>query len=244
MSDQATTAVTTATTTTASTSATAALTGDTSANTATQTSATQTGDQAQQTQQATQQPAGLSLPGKDATPEQWSEFYGKLGRPEKSSDYGLKVRDGEDPAFVGQVGEVMHKYGLTKEQAVGLQADLMAKADERLAAHEQARVAALDAKNTAEQAELKSELGERFDGQIELAKRAVRQFAGNEEAADIITAIEDKIGYKATMKFFMGIGAGLGEHDANGQATTKPDAVEKKPTANILYSAHYEQKKA
>lgn len=189
-------------------------------------------------------PVGLSLPGKDATPEQWNEFYGKLGRPEKSSDYGLKVRDGEDPAFVGQVGEVMHKYGLTKEQAVGLQADLMAKADERLAAHEQTRIAALDAKNTAEQAELKSELGERFDGQIELAKRAVRQFAGNEEAADIITAIEDKIGYKATMKFFMGIGAGLGEHDANGQATTKPDAVEKKPTANILYSAHYEQKKA
>lgn len=176
---------------------------------------------------------GLALPGKDATPEQWSEFYGKLGRPEKAEEYGLQVRDGEDPAFVGEVASVMHKYGLTKEQAVGLQKDLMSKADERLGAVEQAKVAALDAKNQAEQTELKTELGERYDAQMELGKRAVRQFAG-EQGADIISAMEEKIGYKATLKFFMGIGAGLGEHDANGKPSAKPDG-ERVPTSQLLY---------
>lgn len=179
---------------------------------------------------------GLSLPGKDATPEQWSEFYGKIGRPEKAEEYGLAVREGEDPAFVGEVASVMHKYGLTKEQAVGLQKDLMDKADTHLAAVEQQKQAALDAKNQAEQTELKTELGERYDAQMELGKRAVRQFAGD-QAADIISAMEEKIGYKATLKFFMGIGAGLGEHDANGKAATKAEG-ERTPTASVLYGGN------
>jgi hypothetical protein len=179
---------------------------------------------------------GLSLPGKDATPEQWSEFYGKIGRPEKAEEYGLAVREGEDPAFVGEVASVMHKYGLTKEQAVGLQKDLMTKADERLTAAEQAKTAALDAKNQAEQTELKTELGERYDAQMELGKRAVRQFAG-EQAADIIGAMEEKIGYKATLKFFMGLGAGLGEHDANGRAEARPEG-ERPSTASVLYGSN------
>lgn len=177
---------------------------------------------------------GLTLPGKDATPEAWSEFYGKLGRPEKSSEYELTVREGEDAEFVGQVADVMHKYGLTKSQAQGLQKDLESQALERIGKAEEARIAALDAKNKAEQAELKNELGEKFDGQMELAKRAVRQFAGAEQAGDIITAIEDKIGYKATMQFFMSIGHGLGEHDAGGQAQAGAQA-ERIPTEQLLY---------
>jgi len=234
MSDVATTTADTTTTTTTttapvSTSATAALTGATTATTAATTEAAATTTTAAET--------GLSLPGKDATPEQWSEFYGKLGRPEKSADYGLKVRDGEDPAFVGEVADVMHKYGLTKDQATGLQGDLLAKAEARMAAAEQQRVAALDAKNQAEQTALKTELGERYEPQMELAKRAVRQFAGAEQAADIITAIEDKIGYKATMQFFMGIGAGLGEHDSNSQASQAADGGERKTTQSVLYGS-------
>lgn len=221
------------------TSAAAALGGTTSQAT---TTAQTTGTTTQQatttttTEAAKTTEPGLSLPGKDATPEQWSEFYGKIGRPEKAEEYGLTVRDGEDPAFVGEVASVMHKYGLTKEQAVGLQKDLMTKADERMATAEQAKAAALDAKNQAEQAELKTELGERYDAQMELGKRAVRQFAGD-QAADIISAMEEKIGYKATLKFFMGIGAGLGEHDANGKAATKAEG-ERTPTASVLYGGN------
>lgn len=183
---------------------------------------------------------GLALPGKDATPEAWAEFYGKLGRPEKAEGYELAVKPGEDPAFIGEVAGVMHQYGLTKEQAIGLQKDLSAKAETRLAAAETARVAALDAKNTAEQAELKGELGERYEPQMELAKRAVRQFADPAQASDILTAIEDKLGYKATMKFFMDIGAGLGEHDSNGQAKDSQGG-ERKPNEHVLYSMNYKQ---
>lgn len=227
------------TTAVADTSAAAALGGTTSQAT---TTAQTTGTTTQQatttttTEAAKTTEPGLSLPGKDATPEQWSEFYGKIGRPEKAEEYGLTVREGEDPAFVGEVAGVMHKYGLTKEQAIGLQKDLMDKADTHLAAVEQQKQAALDAKNQAEQTELKTELGERYDAQMELGKRAVRQFAGD-QAADIISAMEEKIGYKATLKFFMGIGAGLGEHDANGKAATKAEG-ERTPTASVLYGGN------
>lgn len=226
------------TTTAVDTSAAAALGGTTSqATTTAQTSSTTTQQAATTTpEQAKTAKPDLSLPGKDATPEQWSEFYGKIGRPEKAEEYGLTVREGEDPAFVGEVAGVMHKYGLTKEQAIGLQKDLMDKADTHLAAVEQQKQAALDAKNQAEQTELKTELGERYDAQMELGKRAVRQFAGD-QAADIISAMEEKIGYKATLKFFMGIGAGLGEHDANGKAATKAEG-ERTPTASVLYGGN------
>lgn len=234
MADETTSTATTAATVAPVSSATAALTGDTTAAAAPATAAaTATGTQA-----ATPAEPGLQLPGKDATPEQWSEFYGKIGRPEKSEDYGLAVGEGEDPAFIGEVAGVMHKYGLTKDQALGLQKDLTAGAQARMAAAETARIKALDAKNTAEQSELKAELGDRYDGQMELAKRAVRQFADKDHAADILTAIEDKLGYKATMQFFMGIGAGLGEHDANGQAKTA-QAGERKPTEHLLYTSNY-----
>lgn len=220
------------------TSAAAALGGTTSQATTTAQTTSTTTQQADTTttEQAKTAEPGLTLPGKDATPEQWSEFYGKIGRPEKAEEYGLTVREGEDPAFVGEVAGVMHKYGLTKEQAVGLQKDLMTKADAHLAAVEQQKQAALDAKNQAEQTELKTELGERYDAQMELGKRAVRQFAGD-QAADIISAMEEKIGYKATLKFFMGIGAGLGEHDANGKAATKAEG-ERTPTASVLYGGN------
>lgn len=182
-------------------------------------------------------PAGVTVPGNDATPEQWSEFYGKLGRPEKSAEYELTVRDGEDPAFVGEVADTMHQYGLTKAQALGLQKDLSAKAEARMAAAEQQRVAALDAKNTAEQTELKSALGDKFEPQMELARRAAKQFGG-EHAGDIITAMEDRIGYKATMQYFMSIGAGLGEHDAGSQAQAA-GAAETKTAAQVLYPSHF-----
>jgi hypothetical protein len=180
---------------------------------------------------------GLALPGKDATPEQWGQFWDAVGRPAKAEDYGLTVREGEDPEFVTEVAATMRELGLTKEQGFNLQQKLEAKALERFEKQETARIAALDAKNTAEQQELKAELGDKFDGNMELAKRAVRQFGGAEQAADIITAIEDKLGYKATMKFFMDIGKGLGEHDAGGQGGQGSQPGERLPTAQVLYGS-------
>lgn len=181
-------------------------------------------------------PAGLTMPGKDATPEQWSEFYGKLGRPETADGYELPVPEGDDGAFAKSAAGWMHEAGVPKDMAGKLAAKWNAHVAEQKAAADKAegeRIKALDTKNTAEQAELKTELGERFDAQMELGRRAARQFGG-EQAGDIITAIEDKIGYKATMQFFMAVGAGLGEHDAGGQAQGgKP--VERKTDAQVLY---------
>lgn len=180
-------------------------------------------------------PAGLTLPGKDATPEQWAEFYGKIGRPETPDGYEFQVPDGGDKALMADVAATMHEFGLTKEQAQGLHAKLSEKVAEREAKAEETRLAALETKNKAEEAELKTELGDKFDGQRELARRAVRQFANPEQAADVLTAIEDKIGYKATMKLWMSIGAGLGEHDATATGAPNGGTGERIPTQQVLY---------
>ena len=59
-----------------------------------------------------------------------------------------------------------------------------------LPAEAQQRIAALDAKNTAEQADLKRELGDKFEPQMELAKRAARQFGGENEVTEALSLVQ------------------------------------------------------
>lgn len=178
----------------------------------------------------------LTMPGKDATPEQWGEFYAQLGRPETPEGYELPLPEGDDGAFAKQVAPLLHKHGLSAEQAKGLAGDWnemvasMAKQDaEAQAAHN----AQMHAKNTAEAASLKTEWGQQHDANMEFARRAVRQFMGD-QAGDVIAAIESKIGYKATIQMLHGIGKGLGEHDAPGMGQNN-SGVSQKTLAERFY---------
>jgi len=63
----------------------------------------------------------IKIPGKDAKPEEWDKFYGKLGRPEAADQYatvmpdlpeGFSWDDGQMKAFF----EKAHKAGLTAAQ--------------------------------------------------------------------------------------------------------------------------------
>ncbi|MFY8121324.1 MAG: hypothetical protein ACOVK7_08045, partial [Burkholderiaceae bacterium] len=106
---------------------------------------------------------GLKLPGKDATPEQWAEFYKAIGAPEKAEDYKLPVPEGDDGAFAKTASEWFKDAGILPQQAE----KLAGKWNEFVASQQQAadkveadRVAALHAKNTAEQADLRNEWGQ------------------------------------------------------------------------------------
>jgi len=57
------------------------------------------------------------IPKPDADQAEWDDFYSKLGRPEKPSDYGIKLKDG----LVGEEKlnhalELAHKAGLSPKQ--------------------------------------------------------------------------------------------------------------------------------
>lgn len=170
---------------------------------------------------AAQAPAApsLTLPGKDATPEQWSEYYKAIGAPSSADAYDLPVPDGDDGAFAKQAAAWMAENGVLPHQAKGL----ASKWNEFVASQQEAaKKAEADAEiarvseNTKQAEALKNEWQANHDGNMELAKRAVTQFFPKEQAADVVSAIESKLGYAATIKLMHAIGKGLGEAPARG----------------------------
>ena len=86
-------------------------------------------------------PAALTMPGKDATPEEWSAFYAQIGRPETPEGYELPLPEGDDGTFAKQMAPILHKHGVTAEQAKGLAADWNAMVAAQVAEMDAADVA-------------------------------------------------------------------------------------------------------
>lgn len=220
----------------------ASLFGDPSTQSAQPADADQGAGSTQPTQTAPDKPAedapaALALPGKDATPEQWAEFYGKIGRPETPDAYELPVPEGDDGAFAKQMAPVLHKHGVTAEQAKGLAADwnaMMTAQQTEAAAADVAAIAALDVQNKAEAAALKTEWGQQHEANMHFAKLAMQQFIPGETAGQVVSAIESVLGYKGTIQMLHKIGKGLGEHDAAGLGGNR-GAVPTKTAAEVLY---------
>lgn len=181
-------------------------------------------------------PAALTMPAKDAPAEEWAAFYAQIGRPETPEGYELPLPEGDDGAFAKEMAPILHKHGVSAEQAKGLAADWNAMVEARVAALDAAEVAAvqaMDTKNKAEAVALKNEWGQAHDANMHFAKLAVQQFLPADKAGDVIAAIESKLGYKATIEFLHGVGKGLGEHDAAGLGVN--NAAPAKSIAERLY---------
>ena len=181
-------------------------------------------------------PAALTLPPKDATPEQWAEFYKQIGAPDTPEAYELPVPEGQDGEFAKTAANWFKEAGLLPQQAQALASKWNEFTSAQAAAAEAAeaqRVAALDQQNKAQEAALKTEWGQAHEANMELARRAVRQFIPADRAGDVISALEDSIGYAETIKLMHSIGRGLGEHDAPGLG--RAPAPGRKSAAEILY---------
>lgn len=172
----------------------------------------------------------LKMPGKDATPEDWAAFYAAIGRPETPEAYELPVPEGDDGSFAKEIAPILHKHGLTADQAKGLATDwnsMVAKMQSDAEAAQAAQAQALHVQNTAEAQALQTEWGQQHAANMELAKRAVRQFMPGDKAAPAIAALESVLGYKGTIQFLQGIGKGLGEGDAAGLGQNNAGASQK-----------------
>lgn len=183
-------------------------------------------------------PPVLTMPGKDATPDEWAAFYTAIGRPETPDGYEMEVPDGDDGAFAKEVAPLLHKAGVTAEQAKVLSQgwnEMREKALAATAAAETQRLQAAHTQNTAEAAALQNEWGQQHEANMHFAKLAAKQFLPADKAGDVISAIESKIGYKATIQFLHSVGKGLGEHDAAGMG--QPNGQGRKSAAEILYGA-------
>lgn len=186
----------------------------------------------------------LTMPGNDATPEQWAEFYKQAGAPEKAEDYQVTLPEGDDPAVAPHIQELFKKAGILPHQAEVLLAERNRMFAEQSAAAQKAQAdaeAAIDAKNKSEAADLANEWGARQTENMELVRRGATQFidGGQDKQYRVIAAMEKELGYKETMKFFHGIGKAIGEHDAAGLGSPNGQKAPTKTAAEALYPSMF-----
>lgn len=163
------------------------------------------------------------VPGKNATPEQWSEFYKKVGVPESEDKYGLQ-RDEKSPvdeAFFGEFKKAAFSSGLLPHQAQALLGTFenMAKGNtEKFAAQ-------VKEESERQVAALRNEWGEAFDSKLETIKETVDRFGGDE-----LRAVLKQAGlgtHPAIAKLFVQIGESLKEKAPKGLEPKTPMEVKK-----------------
>ena len=170
------------------------------------------------------------LPGEDADEEEWAGFYRKIGRPETAEGYGLTRPDSfpEDIPYDDGMEQSFRQAALTlnlsDEQAKGLYEwyheniigahSLMQK--EREQKHAEAEKG------------LKQELGRKYDEGLELARRAVKTFGGEE-----MTALLEESGlgnHPAVFKTFLNMAKAVADDrlvSGSPETEAKADMLEK-----------------
>lgn len=134
--------------------------------------------------------------------------------PESADDYAIEFPDDAEGAKL--VAEWFKDAGLTKKQAAALvekRAAAFEATKAAQAAAETAEAARIESQVKADDAALKSEWGDRYEANVELGRRAVRQF---EIPGEVLEAVESKVGYGQMLRMFARIGRGLGEDTATG----------------------------
>lgn len=118
----------------------------------------------------------ITLPGKDAKPEDWGKFYSKLGRPEKAEDYSFDAVEGfeADPEFTTKMRQFFHAAGLSATQAKTVFSQIAAEGARSAQAENEARAQA----NSANETLLRQEWGGEYDNNLARASQFVESVAG------------------------------------------------------------------
>lgn len=186
--------------TTATTDTTAAAT-DTTATTVTAAPAAATTDAKTETAAAT-----LEAPAVDP----------KMVVPETADSYQLPVPEGDDGAFAKTAAAWFHEAGIPPAQAEKLAAkwnEFAASQQKSSVEAEAAKEAQAEATYKEQDAALRKEWGDKYDANIELGKRAYREFGFNQ---DLVDAMEAKVGPAELFKLFARLGQKIGEDTALG----------------------------
>jgi hypothetical protein len=117
----------------------------------------------------------VQIPGEDATPEERTEFFKKLGVPEDVKDYTIKpanLPEGMDwdTDAIAKFNAVAHANGVTPK---AMEQIVSAYAEYQAAEMEKAAVAS-KAANDANRKALADEWGSKYDSNLALAKRAAQ----------------------------------------------------------------------
>ena len=136
----------------------------------------------------------VTLLGDDATPEQKSEFFGKLGRPESADKYSFALPEGADTTRLDALRTTAHELGLSDAQFNGL-----ATADAEYngsAAEEGESNNALAAKEA--ETSLRKEWGAAYDNRVAGIDAAAKSLSIGD---DQLNGLRDAMGPVEAMKF-------------------------------------------
>jgi hypothetical protein len=156
----------------------------------------------------------IIVPGKESTDEDWGKIFDKLGRPEKSEGYALakpELPEGMpwDDASVLAFQEVAHKTGLLPKQTKDLYDWYNGITKDIYTENQRVTQEAYDGAVAA----LKKEWGAAYDQKLELARTAVKAFAGEDD----VKALDEGMGNDPRMiKLFATIGAAISEDRLKG----------------------------
>lgn len=125
-----------------------------------------------------EQRVGNSVPKlpDDATDEERGLYYDALGRPKDAKEYEFDGEDKNAPEWTSHWKQVSHKLGLTKAQGKGLSSEFNSQMTKMVEAHN----AKIAGEVTAATENLKSEWGDKFDTNVELAKRMSQKHLGTD----------------------------------------------------------------
>lgn len=155
------------------------------------------------------------LPNEKSTPEQWNEFFGRLGRPESPDKYGL-TKDGlpegltVDDDYLKSLSGAFHEAGLSAAQAKKVFDAMNAYAAKNFTdstTQEQMQM-------TQAMENLRKEFGSAFDARIDGARRAVATFLDEQSREFLQNSGLD--GHPEMVRIFAEIGAKLGEPATDG----------------------------
>jgi hypothetical protein len=113
--------------------------------------------------------SAVEVPGQNATDEDWSSFFSKVGRPERADQYDLKIEGDTDQPFMTAMRAAMHESGLSQRQAAKLVERYMAYAGERNAA----QASSADAELHAQVDAMKRQWGSNWDSNVAAGQKAI-----------------------------------------------------------------------
>jgi len=183
----------------------------------------------------------LRLPTSDK-PEDWAPVYNRLGRPEKSGDYKLKVPEGFPPAekeYAESVMAAAHGAGLSQKQFETMTGWLYQRAG--------ASIAAKQASEEGTRAErigsLKTEWGQAFENNVAQSRAGMNHYAEAAGLGDELKKAMDETGagdHPAFIKLFNHLSRNLHEDGkltgkAFGESAMK-SPVEARQQINALFA--------
>lgn len=151
----------------------------------------------------------------DATDEERSLYFDALGRPKQPSEYEFDGEDKNAPEWTSHWKQVSHSLGLTKTQAKNLSTAFNQQMQKMVEAHN----AKMQGEVKTATDKLKSEWGDKFDTNVELAKRLYQKHLGTEFDKDFDAGTGTT--RLSTIRMLVKLAALTGE-DTSPQSTQRP----------------------